>query len=185
MWQYDFRATNGWLNTFKKRFGICLLTIMGEKLSCDISAVDPFVRKFPERIRSRPRAGESSLFWRLLPTKNVVHQAEESTPSHKMSKDRITFMPCSNASSNHKLEMLVIGKVAKPGAFKNQSLPVIYKSQGHIWVIREVFTERFHESFEPSVKTFLKKQNLPSKALLNLDNAPGHPSEEQLKSRDG
>jgi hypothetical protein len=48
-----------------------------------------------------------------------------------------------------------------------------------------VFTERFHESFEPSVKTFLKKQNLPDKALLILDNAPGHPSEEQLKSRDG
>jgi predicted HD phosphohydrolase len=33
--------------------------------------------------------------------------------------------------------------------------------------------------------TFLKKQNLPSKALLNLDNAPGHASEEQLKSRHG
>jgi hypothetical protein len=37
-----------------------------------------------------------------------------------------------------------------------------------------VFTEWFHESFEPSVKTFLKKQNLPAKALLILDNDPGH-----------
>jgi hypothetical protein len=33
--------------------------------------------------------------------------------------------------------------------------------------------------------TFLKKQNLPSKALLNLDYAPGHASEEQLKPRHG
>jgi hypothetical protein len=48
-----------------------------------------------------------------------------------------------------------------------------------------VFTEWFHKSFKPSVKTFLKKQNLPSKPLLISDNAPGHRSEEQLKSRDG
>jgi hypothetical protein len=35
----DFRANDGWLDKFKKSFGICFLTIMGEKLSCDISAV--------------------------------------------------------------------------------------------------------------------------------------------------
>jgi hypothetical protein len=81
--------------------------------------------------------------------------------------------------------MLVTGKVVKPRAFKNRSLPVIYKSQSSGWVTREVLTECFHESFEPSVKTFLKKENLPSKALLILDNAPGHPSEEELKSKDG
>jgi hypothetical protein len=34
-----FRASNGWLHKFKKGFGICFLTIMGEKLSCDVSAV--------------------------------------------------------------------------------------------------------------------------------------------------
>jgi hypothetical protein len=52
-------------------------------------------------------------------------------------------------------------------------------------VTGEVVTEWLHESFEPLVKTFLNKQKLPSKALLVLNNAPGHPSEEQLKSRDG
>jgi hypothetical protein len=67
--------------------------------------------------------------------------------------------------------MLVIGKLAKPRAFKTQSLPVIYKSQSHGWISQEVFTEWFRESFEPSVKTFLKKQNLPT-------------NKEQLKSRD-
>jgi hypothetical protein len=83
-----------------------------------------------------------------------------------MSKDQIKFMPCSNAGGTHKLEMLVIGKAAQPRAFKSQSLPVIYKSQSHGWVTREVFTEWFHESFESSVKSFLKKENLPVKALL-------------------
>jgi hypothetical protein len=85
-----------------------------------------------------------------------------------------------NASGTHKLEMLVTVKGAKPRTFKNQSFLVIYKSQSCGWVTREEFTEWFHESFEPSENMFLKKQNLPVKALI-LDNAPGHPSEEQLK----
>jgi hypothetical protein len=95
-------------------------------------------------------------------------------------------MPCSNASGTHKLEMLVIGKAAKPRAFKNQSLPVICKSQSRGSITQEVFTEWFHAGFEQSVKLFfLKRLNIPAKALLVLDNAPGHPSEEQLKSRGG
>jgi hypothetical protein len=114
-----------------------------------------------------------------------VHLAEECAARHKMFKDRIMFIPCSHASGIHKFEILVIDKASKPRTFKNQSLPVIYKSQSHGWVTREVFTEWSHESFEASVKTFLKKQNLPVKSLLILDNAPGHPSEKQLKSRAG
>jgi hypothetical protein len=42
----DFRALDGWLHKFKKWFGIRFLTIMGEKLSCAASTVDPFVTKF-------------------------------------------------------------------------------------------------------------------------------------------
>jgi hypothetical protein len=94
------------------------------------------------------------------------------------------FIACSDASGSHKLEMMVIGKGAKPRTFKNQSLLVIYKSQSCDCVTQDVFIEWFHESFEPSVKTFLKKQNLPVKEFI-LDNAPGHPSGEQLKLRDG
>jgi hypothetical protein len=46
----DFRARYGWLDKFKNRFGMRFLTITGEKLSCDVSAVDRFVRKFQEKI---------------------------------------------------------------------------------------------------------------------------------------
>jgi hypothetical protein len=67
--------------------------------------------------------------------------------------------------------MLVTDKAVKPREFKNQSIPVIYKNQSRGW-ITEIFAEWLHESFEPSVKIFLKKQNLPAKALLILNNAP-------------
>jgi hypothetical protein len=48
--QDDFRASDGWLDKFKRRFGIRLITITGENLSCDVSAVDPFVRIFQEKV---------------------------------------------------------------------------------------------------------------------------------------
>lgn len=43
---------------------------------------------------------------------------------------------------------------------------------------QEVFQEWYSESFVPSVKDFLKQNKLPLKAILLLDNAPGHPERE-------
>jgi|AKYZ01.1.fsa_nt_gi Tc5 transposase DNA-binding domain./DDE superfamily endonuclease./CENP-B N-terminal DNA-binding domain. len=189
----DFRASSGWLDKFKKRFAIRLLTTTGEKLSCDFDAVDPYKQKFKKTLEELDlcpdqvyNADESGLFWRLLPNKTFVHKAEASAPGRKMSKDRLTFMPCSNASGTHKLELLVIGKSKNPRAFKNaKHLPVKYKHQNKAWMTRELFSEWFHEEFVPSVKKFLNKQNLSQKALLVLDNCPGHPDEDELKSKDG
>lgn len=36
-----FRPSDGWFENFKRIFGIPLLTITGEKLSSDVSALDP------------------------------------------------------------------------------------------------------------------------------------------------
>ncbi|KAJ8929154.1 hypothetical protein NQ314_018178 [Rhamnusium bicolor] len=41
----DFKASSGWLQKFKKRFGIRQLTVSGELLSSDFSAVEPFKEK--------------------------------------------------------------------------------------------------------------------------------------------
>lgn len=188
----DFRASDGWLDKFKKRFGIRLLTISGEKLSSNESAVQPFIEHFKNKVEELGllpdqiyNADESGLFWRLLPNKTFVSAEEASAPGRKVSKDRITFMPCSNATGTHKLDLLVIGKAKNPRAFKNICLPVCYKNQIKSWVTREVFSEWFHKDFVPEVKKFMKRSNLPIKALLVLDNAPGHPNEQELKSSDG
>ncbi|CAG4987678.1 unnamed protein product [Parnassius apollo] len=188
----DFRASDGWLDKFKKRFGIRLLTVSGEKLSSDESAVQPFIQHFKNKVEELGllpdqiyNADESGLFWRLLPNKTFVSSIEASAPGRKVSKDRITFMPCSNATGTHKLDLLVIGKAKNPRAFKNICLPVCYKNQSRSWVTREVFSEWFHKDFVPEVRKFMKRSNLPIKALLVLDNAPGHPNEQELKSSDG
>uniref|UniRef100_A0A2A4K1H2 HTH CENPB-type domain-containing protein n=1 Tax=Heliothis virescens TaxID=7102 RepID=A0A2A4K1H2_HELVI len=186
----DFRASDGWLDKFKKRFGIRLLTISGEKVSSDESAVQPFIQHFKNKVEELGllpdqiyNADESGLFWRLLP--NKISSKEASAPGCKVGKDRITFMPCSNATGTHKLELLVIGKAKNPRAFRNICLPVCFKNQDKSWVTREVFSEWFHKDFVPEVKKFMERSNLPIKALLVLDNAPGHPNEQELKSSDG
>jgi hypothetical protein len=92
---------------------------MGDKLSCDVSAVHHFVREFQEKIEvlglgpEQVYNADKCLFWRLLPTKTSVHQGEESAAGRKMSEDRIMVIPCSNASGTHKLEKLVIDKGGK------------------------------------------------------------------------
>lgn len=184
----DFRASVGWFDKFKRRFGIRLLTQTGEKLSSDEASVQPFIDKFKQTIEEMDlcpdqvyNADESGLFWRLLPKKTFVHRDEASAPGRKLAKDRLTFMPCSNASGTHKLQMLVVGKSKNPRPFKNVNLPVLYANQTKGWMTKTLFSEWFHSNFVPSVKKFLKEQNLSQKALLILDNCPGHPDEEELK----
>jgi hypothetical protein len=185
----DFNASLGWLDKFKKRHGIRGLSISGEKLSADEAAVEPFRQTFLNKIERMGlvpdqiyNADESGLFWKVLPMKTLVHEKEKSAPGRKISKERITFMPCANASGSHKLKLLVLGKANKPRAFKNCSnLPVVYKGQKKAWVTREIFSEWFHQQFVPAVKEKMRELNLPPKALLCLDNAP---DENQLRTKD-
>lgn len=122
-------------------------------------------------------ADESGLFWKVLPNKTLAHSGEKSAPGRKVSKERITFMPCSNASGSHKLKLLVLGKSMKPRAFKNVHIPVSYKGQRRAWVTREIFIEWFHNEFVPSVRRKMKELSLSPEAILILDNAPGHPTQ--------
>ncbi|XP_022823355.1 jerky protein homolog-like [Spodoptera litura] len=188
----NFKASDGWFQNFKSRYGIRLLTITGEKLSSDTSAVAPFVEKFKKKVDDLGltpdqvyNADESGLFWRVLPNKTYVYRKESEAPGRKVSKDRVTIMPCANASGTHKLKLLFIGKAKNPRAFKNVNLPLVYKNQNKAWVTKELFVDWFHNDFVPAVRKFLKSKNLPPKAVLLLDNAPAHGPNDELSSRDG
>lgn len=180
----DFKASSGWLQKFKDRYGIRQLNICGESLSSNAEAVEPFKAKIIQKINELDlqldqiyNADESGLFWRMLPHKTLAHGGEKSAPGRKSSKERITFMPCANASGSHKMKLFVIGKANKPRAFTNSVLPVSYKGQRKGWMTKDIFREVFHSEFVPSVRENLKKLNLPQKAILILDNAPGHPDD--------
>ncbi|GFV62728.1 tigger transposable element-derived protein 2 [Trichonephila clavipes] len=130
-------------------------------------------------------ADETGLTFRALLKKSLASQDEKSAQGYKMSKDRVTLMACSNAFGNHKLPLMVIGKSAKPRAFKNvnmKSLPVYYRSQKKAWMNAMLFKEWFHDQFVPAVKKFNKENDLPQRAILLIDNAPSHPGTEELSS---
>lgn len=186
----DFLASSGWLDKFKLRHGIRFLKVCGEKLSSDVAAVIPFQEKFSAVVEEMQlsneqvyNADESAIFWKTLPDTTWVHQDENSAPGRKISKDRLTFMPCCNAAGSHKLPLLVLGKAARPRALKNEtSLPVVYKASTKGWMTRPLFMKWFKTSFIPEVKKFSMRINKPCKALLLVDNAPSHPSEEEVNT---
>ncbi|XP_037959124.1 jerky protein homolog-like [Teleopsis dalmanni] len=188
----DFYASDGWFQGFKKRYGIRLLQISGEKLSSQSQLVDPFKEKLKDKIAEFElcndqlyNADESGLFWKLLPEKTYVSTLEKRAPGVKSEKQRITFLCCSNATGSHKLKLLVIGKAKNPRCFKNLQCPTNYKNSKSAWMTATIFKEWFHQSFVPQVKSFLKEKNLPIKALLLIDNAPSHPNEAELTTEDG
>ncbi|XP_045115137.1 tigger transposable element-derived protein 1-like [Portunus trituberculatus] len=53
------------------------------------------------------------------------------------------------------------------------SLPVYWKSNAKAWVTGAMFIEWFSSCFVPDVERYCAQKNLPFKALLILDNAPG------------
>ncbi|XP_044733536.1 jerky protein homolog-like [Chrysoperla carnea] len=81
----DFRASVGWFNKFKKRFGIRLLTVSGENPSSDGSAVQPFTPNLKEvnELSLLPdqiyNADDSEVFLRLLPNKKFLSSKEASS----------------------------------------------------------------------------------------------------------
>ncbi|XP_031334645.1 jerky protein homolog-like [Photinus pyralis] len=187
-----FTASEGWLHRFKSRHGVRFLKITGERLSSNPEVVDPFKQKFIQMMEEHSlnsnqiyNADETGLYWQLLPDKTYVSINEKTAPGMKTSKQRITFLGCANASGLHKLKPLIIGKSNAPRSFKNFKNPLIYRNTKKARMTGQIFKDWFFKNFVPEVKSFLRSMNLQQKAVLLLDNAPSHPSAEELKTADG
>ncbi|XP_060855612.1 jerky protein homolog-like [Metopolophium dirhodum] len=88
-------------------------------------------------------AHKTGLNYKMLPKKILASKLDSVAKGHKVKKERVTLLPCSNVSGDLKFQLLVVGKSAKPRTFKNKKLP--------------------------------------GKAVLFIDNAPCHPSENELR----
>lgn len=66
-----------------------------------------------------------------------------------------------------------------------RNFPVHYYNQQAAWITCDIFQDWFHKKFIPEVQSYLKKEKLPQKTLLLLDNARSHPKETVLRSDDG
>jgi hypothetical protein len=188
----NFKASDGWLQKFKMRHGIRQLSIQGESMSADHSAIPSFLLELQKLVTENDlvldqiyNADETGLFWKLLPNKTLTPAFEKTASGQKKFKDRITVLTCVNACGTHKLKLLLIGKSVHPRCFKHinlSALPLIYCSQ-KAWMTSAQFEEWFHQHFVPSVKQHLTDKKLPHKALLLVDNCTAHPH--GLVSREG
>ncbi|XP_064118793.1 tigger transposable element-derived protein 1-like [Macrobrachium nipponense] len=114
-----------------------------------------------------------------MPNRTYLSKEEKSAPGHKAGKERLTLLFGANASGDLKLKPLLVYLAENPRAFKGifkSQLPVIWKSNKKAWVTLMVFEDWFNDHFVPAVERYLTSKGLPFKALLVLDNAPGHPS---------
>lgn len=138
-WDPSFTASSGWLTQWKECHGIRQLIVTGEILSADIKASDMYKISFEKFVSDKNlspsqvyNADETGLFYKMMPKTSLASKLDEKAKGHKKSKDCVTLLCCSNATSEHKLPLMLIGKSAKARALKNISvncLPVLYRSQ--------------------------------------------------------
>ena len=105
-----------------KRHGIRELSLLGEKLSADATAIDPFKRKLQEvmekglTLEQLYNCDETGMYFRMLPAKTLASRYEKGAEGMKKQKDCVTLMACSNATGS---SLILISKSANPRCFKN------------------------------------------------------------------
>lgn len=179
-----FNASWGWFRRFKIRAKLHNIKVTGEAASADVNAAN----NFPGYLKAIIEDGnycaqqvfnvdETGLFWKKMPANTYISIDEKRMPGYKASKDRLTLLLGGNAAGDFKLKPMLVYHSENPRAFRGTSksfLPVIWKSNRRAWVTVSLFEDWFKNHFVPSVRNYCSKMNLNFKALLILDNAPGH-----------
>ena len=185
----DFKASRGWFSKFRKSAGLHNVIRHGEASSANKAEAEKFSIEFSKKMADKGylpqqifNGDETGLFWKKMPNRTYISKEEATLPGHKPMKDRYTVLLCANASGDCKIKPLLVYHSETPRAFKKHGvvksrLGVLWKSNQKAWVTKFNFKEWVLEVFAPNVKKFLQERSLPLKAVLLLDNAPGHPQE--------
>ena len=174
--ELDFKASNGWLDRWKKRHNVTFGAICGEGGATDETQVNDWKTRLPEIIeayapRDRYNFDETGLVWRGLPSKTLRVKGDHCKGGKK-SKERLTVALLVNQTGEFE-KPIVIGKCAKPRSFKNSKpdsprFPVRWHYTKNAWMTSDIFeteTRRFNEK--------MKREN--KNVLLFIDNATCHP----------
>ncbi|XP_037768584.1 tigger transposable element-derived protein 1 [Chelonia mydas] len=181
-----FNANGEWLMRFKARANLHNMKVSDEAVSADEQAAHVFPKTLAEIIEKGGycaqqvfNVDETRLFWKKMPSRTDIAKEEKSMPGYKAAKDRITLLFGANAAGDFKLKPLLVYRSENPRALHRYSkafLPAIWKFDPKAQVNKDIFEDWFNYHFVPSVRNYCSKNNLAFKALLILDNAPGHPT---------
>ena len=175
MQQNCFKSSDGWLQKFVKRNGLSFKTASGESGAVNIEDAQRFKSDtLPMLIANYSpqdvfNMDETGLFFKCVPNKTYYFKSDKCHGG-KYSKERITIAVATNMDGSEKLELLVIGKSAKPRCFKNvKNLPVSYKSNKKAWMVSLVFEEW-------AMKLDERMTEEGRRIILFIDNCPSHPN---------
>lgn len=171
----EFTASNGWLESFKKRHNISQRTLCGESNDVDLQIVETFKKKISNfvgdyEMKDVFNADECGLFYRAMPNKTLLVLGDKCKDG-KISKERLTILLACSATGE-KLKPLIIGKSKKPRCFKNvdlKNLPVSWYANSKAWMTTTIFIE-----WVSMVNKQMKEKN--RNILLIIDNCPAHPN---------
>ena len=177
----NFKASNGWLDRWKKRYNIRHVKINGESGEVSGLTVESWKERLPELLhdfasRDIWNLDETGCFWKALPDYGFARKGSQCRGGKK-AKQRVTVALITNADGD-KEAAVIIWKSAKPRCFKSidiSSLPVQYYSQTKAWMTGDVL-----ETVLSKLNRRLSTQR--RKIALLMDNAGCHP-ENCLKDR--
>ena len=91
----DFKASNGWLERFKKRFSLRQARIVREAVDVPITTIKARIERLPEIIQGYSaddiwNMDESGLFFKALPDTGLAKKIKKYKSSKK-SKERLTM----------------------------------------------------------------------------------------------
>lgn len=175
MGHHQFKASNGWLESFKKRHNLRQFSVSGE--AADVS--EDTVEGWHERIQTLMvgyeaeniwNADETGCFYKALPEKTLGERKKECKGGKK-AKERLTIAFFANAAGG-KEPPIVIGKAAKPRCFKGIRDPkkpegIPYYSSPKAWMTSEIMA---------CILSILNKQLVKQerRILLFIDNVSSH-----------
>ncbi|XP_046667060.1 tigger transposable element-derived protein 4-like [Homalodisca vitripennis] len=175
----EFKASNGWLENFKKRHNISFKKVCGERGAVDDDVVVDWKASLPDLIKDYDpknvfNADETALFFKCLPDKTYEFK-EEKCHGGKHNKERITLLLASNMTGTDMLKPLVIGKSKKPRCFAGvKSLPVDYTANRKAWMNAELFADWL-------LKLDKQMGKGKRKIILFIDNCSAHNTIPELK----
>lgn len=170
----EFRATNGWLQNFKKRNDIVFRKICGESGTVDDKVCNEWMEMLadltagydPEDIFN---VDETGLFYKCLPDKTLSFKGDACNGG-KNSKLRLTVLLGTNCTGTYKLKPLIIGKYKKPRCFKNvNNLPTDYISNLKAWMTSDAFNNWLKNLDKEMQKKKTKKFSCSSIIALHTE----------------
>jgi hypothetical protein len=182
---FDFKASHGWFERFKKRADLQSIKVSGEKESVDLEAASPFpaeLQKIIDEGGYSPKqiinVDETGLFWKRMPSRTFISREEKQASGFKVSKERLSLLLGGNLEGDLKLKPLLVYYSQNPRALEGilkTKLPVLWYWNNKAWVDSQIFMHYLSTYLSPLIEKYCAKNNLENKALLILDNAPGHP----------